>query len=79
MELFSKAEKHQGYLQSLAECVSILTENLNMQMETEFSDLLDRRLMSLYGISGARPLRQDMAFSKKFEKNKAILHKKVDK
>ena len=30
---------------------SMLIENLNMQMESEIADLLDRRMMSLFGIN----------------------------
>ena len=30
---------------------SMLIENLNMQMESEIADLLDRRMMSLFGIT----------------------------
>jgi hypothetical protein len=29
----------------------MLIENINMQMESEFSDLLDRKLISLYGFN----------------------------
>ena len=29
----------------------MLIENLNMQMESEIADLLDRRMMSLFGVS----------------------------
>ena len=44
----------------LAECISILSENLNMQMEAEWADLFDRRLMSLYGIDDKKATKQDM-------------------
>ena len=30
---------------------SMLIENINMQMESEVADLLDRRMMSLFGMS----------------------------
>ena len=30
---------------------SMLIENLNMQMESEIADMLDRRMMSLFGVS----------------------------
>jgi len=29
----------------------MLIENLNMQMEAEIADLLDRRMMSLFGVT----------------------------
>lgn len=44
----------------LAECISILTENVNMQMEAEWADLFDRRLMSLYGIDSKNPTKMDL-------------------
>jgi len=39
--------------------VSILTENLNIQMESEFADLYDRKLISLYGMKPGRPTMMD--------------------
>ena len=30
---------------------SMLIENVNMQMESEIADLLDRRMMSLFGVN----------------------------
>ena len=44
----------------LAECISILTENVNMQMEAEWADLFDRRLMSLYGLDSKNPTKMDI-------------------
>lgn len=32
-----------------------------MQMESENSDLLDRKLMALYGVSDGKPTRMDIA------------------
>jgi hypothetical protein len=32
-----------------------------MQMEAEYSDLFDRKLMSLYGIKGSKPSKMDQA------------------
>jgi hypothetical protein len=46
----SEIMRHNDYFNILAQAISILTENLNMQMEAEHSDLLDRKMMSLYGI-----------------------------
>jgi hypothetical protein len=37
--------RHGQYLRSLAEISALLLENVNMQMEAETSDLLDRRMM----------------------------------
>jgi len=38
-----------------------LAENINMQMEGENSDLLDRKLMALYGVSDGRTTKMDQA------------------
>lgn len=35
--------------------ISLITENMNMQMESEFSDLLDRKTMALYGVKDEMP------------------------
>lgn len=34
---------------------SMLIENINMQMEAEIADLLDRRMMSLFGVQKTKP------------------------
>ncbi len=38
------------YFETVAQTISILSENINMQMEAEYADLLDRKLMALYGL-----------------------------
>ena len=38
-----------------------MAENLNMQMEAEFADLFDRKMMALYGLKFGKPSRVDMA------------------
>jgi len=53
--------KYQEYFGALAQTLSILTENINMQMESENSDLLDRKLMALYGVQGGKPSKMDQA------------------
>lgn len=47
-----KAEilRHSTYFEVFANSISLLTENINMQMESEFADISDRNLMSLYAI-----------------------------
>lgn len=40
---------HSQHFESIGTVTTMLIENLNMQMEAESSDLLDRRLISLYG------------------------------
>ena len=37
----------------------MLIESLNLQMESENSDLLDRRLMALYGVHNELPSKMD--------------------
>jgi len=34
--------RHDTYFETLGESVSCLTENINMQMESEYADLMDR-------------------------------------
>lgn len=41
--------KQDGYFDVMAEVNALVIENLNMQMESEYADLIDRKLMSLYG------------------------------
>ena len=41
--------RHQTYFDALAQSISLLIENINMQMESENADLFDRKLMALYG------------------------------
>lgn len=38
----------------------MLIENINMQMEGEIADLLDRRMMSLFGVSAKNPTKLDV-------------------
>lgn len=49
--------KHQEYFGAIAKIISIITENLNMQMESENADNLDRQLMALYGVHPSHPNR----------------------
>lgn len=53
--------KHQEYFSTFAQSLAILTENVNMQMESEYADLFDRKLMSLYGMDPAKPSKMDIA------------------
>ena len=41
----SNIGKHESYFTALAGITSTLIENVNMQMEAETADLLDRRMM----------------------------------
>ena len=52
MNLIDKklSEQHE-FSSSLSTVTSMLIENINMQMEAEMADLLDRRLMSLFGVA----------------------------
>jgi septal ring factor EnvC (AmiA/AmiB activator) len=47
--LGGKLNKHGEYFSALAGITSTLIENVNMQMEAETADLLDRRMMQLLG------------------------------
>lgn len=53
--------RHQSYHETLAQMVSMLAENINMQMEAEYADLFDRRMMALYGAKPGKASRIDMA------------------
>ena len=46
-----KLEEYAVNFEALSIVNSMLIENLNMQMESEIADLLDRRMMSLFGIN----------------------------
>ena len=54
------AERHQNFLGSISKMLSLVIESLNMQMEAENADLLDRQLMSLYGMQKDNPTSMDM-------------------
>ena len=41
--------KHENYFETLAQSISMIAENINMQMEAEYADLMDRKMMALYG------------------------------
>ena len=61
----------------LAECISVLTENVNMQMEAEWADLFDRRLMGLYGLDGRNPTKMDLHGTEALAKHSSRQPKKV--
>jgi len=44
----------------MATILSSLVENVNMQMEAETADLLDRRMMQLYGVAFDKPSKTDL-------------------
>ena len=44
-------QEHAVNFEALAIVNSMLIENINMQMEAEIADLLDRRMMSLFGVN----------------------------
>ena len=47
----AKLEEFAVNFEAIAIVNSMLIENINMQMEGEIADLLDRRMMSLFGVS----------------------------
>ena len=55
--LEKELEQSQDYTSTLSVILSTLIENINMQMEAETADLIDRRMMSLFAVT-----------KKKFEK-----------
>ena len=46
---------NQTYFETFASSISLLTENINLQMESDMADFNDRNLMSLYGANSANP------------------------
>lgn len=44
-------QDHATHFDSLGTVTTMLIENMNMQLESELADLLDRNLMALYGIA----------------------------
>ena len=54
-------QTQQQYFSTFAQSISLLTENLNMQMEAEYADLMDRKLISLYGMKGGQASKMDTA------------------
>ena len=53
--IVNKLDVNQTYFETFASSISLLTENINMQMESDMSDYNDRKLMSLYGSNNAKP------------------------
>jgi len=43
--------KHDDFFSVVAQTISVLLENLNIQMEAETADMLDRRMMSLFAVA----------------------------
>lgn len=43
------SNRHQTYFDTLAQSIALIAENINMQMEGEYADLFDRKMMALYG------------------------------
>ena len=46
--------------QTLAVIVTSLSENINMQMEADSADLIDRRMMQLFAVAHPTPTKADM-------------------
>ena len=43
--------RDQEYIETLSIIISTLLENVNMQMEAETADMIDRRMMQLFGVA----------------------------
>ena len=65
-ELRAGIDRHETYFETFAASISLLTENLNMQMEGEFADIRDRGMMGLYGTDSSKPEVADHSNSSKF-------------
>jgi hypothetical protein len=48
------------HLNTLAVMTSTMVENVNMQMEAETSDLIDRRMMQLFAVAHPQPTKADV-------------------
>lgn len=74
-------DHHQGYFETFATSISLITENLNMQMEGENADINDRNIMSLYGQQDKLPHLTDHHKNPKMlaEHNKKLLRIGIDK
>ena len=46
---------HAKNFNTIAQAIAMLAENINMQMEAEYADLIDRNLTALYGIQKIEP------------------------
>ena len=55
-----KLEEFAVNFEAVAIVNSMLIENLNMQMESEIADLLDRRMMSLFGVNSKPATKLDV-------------------
>ena len=51
--------RHENFFETLAQSVAIIAENINMQMEAEYADLIDRRAMALYGAQPGKATKAD--------------------
>lgn len=56
----AKLEEYAVNFEALAIVNSMLVENINMQMEGEIADLLDRRMMSLFGVQQKKATKLDV-------------------
>jgi hypothetical protein len=48
---FATLDAHSLHFDSIGTVTTMLVENLSMQMESEICDLMDRKLISLYGLN----------------------------
>jgi len=68
-----KLSEHAVNFEALAIVNSMLIENINMQMEAEIADLLDRRMMSLFGVDTQKVDKIDVQnTSRKLKESKAF-------
>lgn len=60
---------HGTNFESIGTVTTMLIENINMQMEAEISDLLDRKMMSLYGVQHEKLDKVDVTNTTKLAKD----------
>lgn len=60
---------HGTNFESIGTVTTMLIENINMQMEAEISDLLDRKMMSLYGVQHDKLDKVDVTNTTKLAKD----------
>lgn len=68
-------DDHSTHFEAMASVITMLIENINMQMESEVADLVDRKMIALYGaahpkldkidVTGTSKLLQDMKNGRK--------------
>lgn len=74
---FAMLDDHAQHFESIGTVTTMLVENLSMQMESELCDLMDRKLVSLYGFNrpGADLQKVDVVGASEQVKNNKVVTK----